>query len=127
ALYDEIIHDCKQQGIPLAKNDIEKIIKEQDDKYIYKPNKDESYDITEVVKRNIIKYTNTLLSIIDSTLKGTSHIDTLFFTGGGANIINKKQILERYKRATFIKNSEVANVNGFYKYGLATIENDENE
>lgn len=127
ALYDEIIHDCKQQGIPLTKNDIEKIIKEQEDKYFYKPNKDESYDITDVVKRNIIKYTNTLLSIIDSTLKGTSHIDTLFFTGGGANIINKKQILERYKRATFIKNSEVANVNGFYKYGLATIENDENE
>ena len=127
ALYDEIIFDCRKNSISLNKNDIEKIIRNQKDKYIYKPNKDESYDITDIVNRNIIKYTNTLLSIIDSTLKGTSRIDTLFFTGGGANIINKKQILDRYERATFINDSELANVNGFYKYGLATIENDDNE
>lgn len=127
ALYDEIIADCKKNEVTLNKNDIEKIIRDQKDKYIYKPNKDQSYDITGIVSRNIDKYTNTLLSIVNSTLKGTSRIDTLFFTGGGANIINKELILERYERAIFIDNSELANVNGFYKYGLATIENDEHE
>lgn len=127
ALYDEIISDCQTKDIRLNKNEIEKILKEQKNNYFYKPNKNESYDITNIVNKNIVKYTNTLLSIIDSTLKGTSHIDTLFFTGGGANIIDRKLVLSRYERATFIENSELANVNGFYKYGLATIENDANE
>lgn len=44
--------------------------------------------------------------------------DSPFFTGGGANLINKKEVW----RAIFIENSETANVNGFYKYGLATVE-----
>jgi len=127
ALYDEIIADCKDKGISLNKNDIENILKEQKDTYYYSPNKNESIDITNIVNKNIVKYTNTLLNIIGSTLKGTSHIDTLFFTGGGANIIDKKQVLNVYERAIFIENSELANVNGFYKYGLATIESDKNE
>jgi|SRR5690625_4198772 len=127
ALYDEIILDCQNNGISINKNEIERIIKQQKGEYIYQPNKNESLDITKIVKRNILKYTNTLLSIVDSTFKGTSHIDTLFFTGGGANIIDKDLVLNRFKRAIFVENSQSANVNGFYKFGLATIRNDDNE
>lgn len=127
ALYDSIITECKKNQISLTRNNIEEILREQKDKYFFKPNKNESFDISNIVNKDIKKYTNNLINIVDSTLKGTSHIDTLFFTGGGANIINKKQVLDRYERAIFIKNSETANVNGFYKYGLATIESDLND
>jgi|SRR5690625_209928 len=127
SLYDSIIAECSKNEISLTKNDIEKILREQEDKYFFKPNKNESYEITKIVNKGIKKYTNNLLNIVDSTLKGTSHIDTLFFTGGGANIINQKQVLNRYVRAIFIKDSETANVNGFYKFGLATIESDQIE
>ena len=127
ALYDSIIAECKRNDISLTKNDIEKILREQNDNYFFKPNKNESFDITNIVNKNIKKYTSNLINIVDSTLKCTSHIDTLFFTGGGANIINKEQVLNRYDRAIFINNSELANVNGFYKYGLATIESDLND
>lgn len=122
ALYDSIISDCKDDGMTLTKNDIQDILRGQKDTYIFKPNKNESYDITKIVNRATIKYTDSVINIADSTLKGTSHIDTLFFTGGGANLINKEQVMNRYERAIFINNSELANVNGFYKYGLATIE-----
>lgn len=125
-LYDSIISECKKEGLSLTKNDIEDILRVQKDKYFFRPNKNESHDITSIVNRAVKRYTTSLINTVDSTLKGTSLIDTLFFTGGGANIINKEQVLSRYDRAIFIENSELANVNGFYKYGLATIESVEN-
>lgn len=127
SLYDSIIKDCSKEQIYLNKNDIEKILREQNKEYFFQPNKNESYDITNTVNKAIKKYTRNLLNIVSSTLKGTSHIDTMIFTGGGANIINKDEVLNRFERAIFIKDSETANVNGFYKFGIATIENDKNE
>src|SRR5690625_7999183 len=106
---------------------MEKILREQEDKYFFKPNKNESYEITKIVNKGIKKYTNNLLNIVDSTLKGTYHIDTRFFTVGGANIINQKHVLDRYVGAIFIKDSETANFNGFYKLGLSTIDSDQIE
>lgn len=125
-LYDYIIAECSKENIHLNKNAIETIMREQHDKYFYRPNKDESIEITHAVNRAVIKYTRQLINLVNSTLKDTSNVDTLFFTGGGANLINKKEVEKRFQRAIFIDNSETANVNGFYKYGLATIESDQN-
>src|SRR5699024_6624080 len=92
-LYDYIISECKKENISLARNDIETILREQKDKYIYSPNKDISHDITKAVNKGISKYTNTLINTVTTTLKNTSHIDTLFFTGEATNLIKKKEVL----------------------------------
>ncbi|MFG6121135.1 ParM/StbA family protein [Thalassobacillus sp. B23F22_16] len=126
-LYDSIISECSKENITLTKNDIEKILREQKDRYYFAPNKDESIEITKEVNRSITKYTRQLTNKVTSTLKDTSQIDTLFFTGGGANLINKKEVTKRFKRAIFIEKSETANVNGYYKYGLATAESDHDD
>lgn len=124
-LYDDIIANCIKEGITLRKNDIEDILRTQTGKYFYKQNIDESFEITKIVNRSIQKYTDDIINTVGSALKGTSNIDVHFFTGGGANLINQKQVLNRYKRAYFIKDSETANVKGFYKYGEATNVGDE--
>ena len=52
-------------------------------------------------------------------ITGNEPIDTLFFTGGGANLINQKILKTTFTNAAIVKDTEVANVNGFYKYGLS--------
>ena len=122
-IYETIVNNCSKDRIPsITTNNIERILRDNNDnKYYYKPNKNESYDITKHVEKAKIKYTREVVNIINTTLKGTSKIDTLLFTGGGANLIDQKQILNTFKHAIFVKNSEVANVEGFYKYGLASL------
>lgn len=120
-IYENIVNKCAKKEINLSVSNIEQILRQQNDKYIYKPNKNEMYDITDVVRKEKIKYTRELINTINTTLKSTSKIDTLLFTGGGSNLIIKEEIEKAFPYAIFVINSETANVNGFYKYGLATL------
>ncbi|GGJ77620.1 ParM/StbA family protein [Virgibacillus salexigens] len=122
-IYESIANSCTKANMHgITNSNIEQILRSSiDDQYYYKPNKNESYEITKHVKKAKIKYTRELINTINTTLKGTSQIDTFLFTGGGANLINKEEIQNAYKHAIFVENSEVANVNGFYKYGLASL------
>src|SRR5699024_3572643 len=45
SLYEDIIADCSNESIRITKNEVEKILKYQKEKYVFKPNKDESIDI----------------------------------------------------------------------------------
>lgn len=121
-VYEMVTNSCLKDNIHgVTSSHVEKIMREsKDDTYYFKPNKNESYDITKYVKKAKIKYTRELINTINTTLKGTSNIDTFLFTGGGANLINHDEILNAYKHAIFVENSEVANVNGFYKFGIAS-------
>lgn len=120
-VYENIVNLCvKEQILGITDLNVEQILRSNNsDGYYYKPNKNESINITKIVEKAKIKYTRELLNIINTTLKGTSAIDTLLFTGGGANLIDREQIINNFKHAIFIDNSEYANANGFYKYGLA--------
>jgi len=120
-IYEMVANNCIKDNIHgISSSDVEKIIRNSSgDQYYFKPNKNESFDITKYVKKAKIKYTRELINTINTSLKGTSNIDTFLFTGGGANLINHEEILHVYKHAIFVKNSEIANVNGFYKFGVA--------
>jgi plasmid segregation protein ParM len=120
-VYENIVNLCVDEQITSITNlDVEKILrKNNDDGYFYKPNKNESINITKIVEKAKIKYTRELLNIINTTLKGTSGIDTLLFTGGGANLIDRDHVISNFKHAIFVDDSEYANAKGFYKYGLA--------
>lgn len=122
-LYEDIVSNCIKSGLHgITSNMTEQILRNnKNDKYYYKPNKNDSYDITKYVKKSKTKFTRDLINTINTTIKGTSKIDTFFITGGGANLIHQEEILNTFKHPIFVYNSEVANVNGFYKYGLASL------
>lgn len=121
-VYEMIANSCIKDNIHgITSSNVEKILRKSDsDKFYFKPNKNESHDISKYVKKAKIKYTRELINTINTTLKGTSKIDSFLFTGGGANLINQDEILNAYKHAIFVENSEIANVNGFFKYGKAS-------
>ncbi|MCP9305827.1 MULTISPECIES: ParM/StbA family protein [Lactobacillaceae] len=85
----------------------------------YRFSKNRQDDITDLVCKEIDRFTRRLVANVTSTLKNLNSIDTLFFTGGGANLLNQKILNTTFTNAVIVKNTEVANVNGFYKYGLS--------
>lgn len=129
SLYKKIHEYIDTTQIPLNTNDIELILRNQKNKYYYEQSSANGivHDITEPVEKGIKKYTREIKSLINSTLKDTSHIDYLFFTGGGSNLLDKEDILNRFDKAIFLESSETANVNGFYKFGAAVSESVQND
>lgn len=88
--------------------------------YYFSKNRQE--DITTIVYKESDRFTRRLIANITATLKNIDSIDTLLFTGGGANLINRKLVMETFENAVVVKKTETANVNGFYKYGLSQLE-----
>lgn len=97
----------------------------EEGRYVYEFNKHNRVDITELVKAEVDRFTSRLITNIKSTLKNLDSIDSLIFTGGGANLVNKKLLEKEFKNSLIVENTETANVNGFYKYGLSVEEDDE--
>ncbi|WP_324618528.1 hypothetical protein [Bacillus subtilis] len=129
-LYDMIIEKAKDKGneySSLTAYDLEVILREgNDDKgYYFKPNKNVTLDISDIVKRVRARYTRDLINKINKTIKSTSSTDTMLLTGGGANLVDRDEIVARYKFALFAENSETANSKGFFKYGKAVMNSDE--
>lgn len=123
-VYDRIVNITTKNGIKgITSYEIEQILREgnEDEGYYYKPNKNESFNITDTVIKEKIKYTREIINTINTTLKGTSKIDTLLFTGGGSHLIKRNEVQKKFKFARFSNDSETANANGFYKYGVATL------
>lgn len=121
-LYDRIvkksISDNNISGLTEYK--VEQILRNPiKEKYYYKPNKNESIDITELVNKSKKLYTREVVNIFNTTLKNKGSIDTIIFTGGGSNIVDHDYIEQSLNYSTFIEDSEFANVRGYYKYGLA--------
>ena len=133
SLHRSIIDLAKQDSSKfdrLTEYEVDKILKAHnaDSGYIYKPNKNESYDITSFVTRASKRYTRELLNKISTSIKQSSSIDTNLYTGGGANLIDQDSVTKNYERAIFVEDSESANVRGFYKFGLAlALDEAENE
>lgn len=89
-----------------------------DQEWVYQYSRNNMVNITELVKRKIGTFTKQQINQINTTLDDLISIDTLLFTGGGSNLIDKKLIKESFVNAKFVSNSETTNVNGFYKFGL---------
>ena len=129
--YERVVTKAKENPAfnKLTAYDVERILRDYNAStgYFYKPNKNEVFEITEIVQSVKNKYTRETLNKINRILKSDLTIDTLLFTGGGANLIDRNIIKNKYERAIFVDNSEVANVIGFYNYGKAIeLENADN-
>ncbi|MBU8732513.1 hypothetical protein KM915_20915 [Cytobacillus oceanisediminis] len=130
SLYTKIIAYCVKDGIKgLDQYKLEQILREADPKegYYFKPNKNESIDISKQVSKGIKKYTLERMNAISTAVKDTSIISKFIFTGGGANLIDRKITKEKFNYTHFVDDAESANVKGYYKYGQAyQLENSEN-
>lgn len=127
-LYDKILTKVYEKNIKgLTQPELELILRNpsKDGDYLFKPNKNESVNITDIVNTQVKRYTRDIKSFVKTTVKRTNDIDTFIFTGGGSNLINKKEIQNTFEYVTFAQDSEYANVNGYYKYGIA-IQQEEN-
>lgn len=93
---------------------------ESSHKYQYKQSDNNIFDITDLVERTVNFYTKTLCERVYSTFDNLADIDVLVFTGGGASIINRKIVTNNFENTEvkFVKDPELANVKGFYRYGV---------
>lgn len=121
-LYNRIIDNCSKNGINgLTQHRIEQILRTGNEKegYFYKPNKNESLDITNIVDKSMRIYTREVINTINTTLKDRSKIDRMLFTGGGSELISKQDIKKAFDYTVFMDEPETANVYGYYKNGKA--------
>lgn len=94
-----------------------------DEEFIYKPtnNVKDNIILTDIVLEAIEDYTrDTIASFITSTFYDIESFDDIIMTGGGINLIDmnalKEEIgVELFEKLLFTKDSELANVRGFYK------------
>ncbi|WP_442773606.1 Alp7A family actin-like protein [Lactococcus hircilactis] len=107
---------------------IEQMLRSSQDtgKYIYRPsaNQADIRDITTIVKSEIERYTRfTIAPLITENFPDIEELDFIVLTGGGASLLSKEALLdeigdEYFERLLFPKESEFANVRGFYKGGM---------
>lgn len=88
-------------------------------KYAYAFSKNDIHDITTLVSKQIDRFTQRLVSNIQSTIKDFNSLDTLLITGGGANLVNQKILTTAFPNCLIVADPELANVRGFYKYALS--------
>ncbi|MHB9952877.1 hypothetical protein [Ligilactobacillus murinus] len=78
-------------------------------------------DITDIVEQEIKSFSARLISNLRSTFKDIKSIDTLIVTGGTSNIIDQDMVKDTFEKVVFVLDAELANVRGFYKYGLTEV------
>lgn len=123
-LYDRIVNLVTESGIKgITSYEVERILRESNPKegYFFKPNKNESFPITNQVNKAITKYTRDVLNTINTTIKATLRNDTMLFTGGGSNVIKQEDARAQFKFSRFVEDSEIANALGFYKFAKAMV------
>lgn len=99
---------------------IEKLVRTgiAEKQFSYKFSKNNILDITEIVEQEIRSFSRRLVSQLRSTFKDIKSIDTLIITGGTSNIIDQAMVKEVFENVVFVDDAEMANVRGFYKYGV---------
>lgn len=118
-LYDRIVNLATDGGIKgITAFEVERILRDSNPKegYFFKPNRNESFPITNYVNKAVTKYTRDVLNTVVTTVKTNLRNDTMLFTGGTSNLIQQEEAKLQFKFARFVEDSEVANVFGFYKY-----------
>jgi len=105
---------------PISEHEVERIVRNgnETEVYTWSPNGRETIDLTDIVMKERKRYTRKVVQSIKTNYKDMGRMKTIFITGGGANLLIRDEVEMTLPIARFVKNSETANVNGFYKYGL---------
>lgn len=119
-LYERIQGALTEKGHKITVYEVEAFVRAGHAKelYTWSPNNISTHDFTEEVIRERKRYSRRIASLVLATYKDLSKFRTILITGGTANLLVEEEILAEIPIAQFVKDSEVANVRGFYKYGL---------
>lgn len=120
-LYSNIRNELIKKGHRISEYDIETLVRNGnvEEKYLWSPNGITTLDFTDIVMKERKKYTRKIISVVNSTYKAYDHMYAVLVTGGTANLLLKNEFINEVRIAEFVADSETANVNGFYKFGLA--------
>ena len=118
SLYTAIRNRITEHSI--SEHEVERIVRSGNaqEVYTWSPNGRITLDLTEIVMRERKRYTRKVVQSIKTAYKDMGRMKTIFITGGGANLLLRDEVESALPIARFVNNSETANVNGFYKYGL---------
>lgn len=120
-LYKLIENAIAEDGHIVSEYEIERIVRagNKSQSYSLSLNGIDDISITEKVMEAREKYTKNVIKEVRAALKTTERISQILVTGGTANLLIKNEFTKAFPAAKFVENSEFANANGFYKFGLA--------
>lgn len=118
-LYKSILKQLREDDHTLDEYELEQIIRtSSDSKYLWSPDGIQKIDIGYAIKEQSKLYTRSVTSAVKATYKGFGRMQKILVTGGTANLLDDKEFKKDISIAQIVEESELANVRGFYKYGL---------
>lgn len=122
-LYESVAKALSEKGHIISEYEVESVIRAGNDreKYLWSPDGVQTIDITPEALHQRALFTRNIISSIKTAYKGFGRMQTILVTGGAANLLLKNEFTEEIEIAEFVADSELANVNGFYKYGLTKV------
>lgn len=120
-LYEAIQKDLVSKGYSINEYEVESIVRAGNERetYLWSPDGNQTIDITKSVMHQRKLFTRNIATSVKTTYKATDRMQTIFITGGAANLLIKDEFIKEIKDVKFIEDSELANVRGFYKFGLS--------
>lgn len=120
SLYSAIRNRIHALGHKITDHEVEAIVRKGNisEVYTWSPNGRETIDLTEIIMTERKRYTRKIAAAVKATYKAMARMKTVYVTGGTANILIKAEFERAIPIAHFVRDSETANVRGFYKYGL---------
>lgn len=120
-LLTDIRNKATKKYSSITNNEVELMLREcgKTEKYLWSPNGNETYDLTDIVMEERSRYTRKVASTVNAAYKANKRMKTVYVTGGTANLLVRSEFEQAVPKAKFVEESEIANVRGFYKYGLA--------
>lgn len=118
SLYTAIRNRVKDYS--MSEYEVERVVRNGNDREIYtwSPNGREKIDLTSIVMTERKRYTRKIAQSIKTAYKDIGRMKTIYLTGGTTNLLIREEIEPVLPNVRFVEDSEVANVRGFYKYGL---------
>lgn len=119
-LFTEIRNAIIDNGGKITDHEVESMVRKGNevDGYFWSYNRRVRNNLTDIVMRERIKYTRLVTRQVKNTFKDIAKMSQIYVTGGTANLLIESTFKTEIPIAKFVKNSELANVKGYYKYGV---------
>lgn len=119
-LYESVVRDLIAMGHNINEYEVESVIRAGNDreKYFWSPDGIQTIDISKIVMKHRLNFTRNIASAVKTAYKGFGRMNTILVTGGAANLLTKIEFDAEIGIQNYVENSELANVTGFYKYGM---------
>lgn len=120
-LYDMIVSELIKCGYDSNVYEIERFIRKNNGKneYLWSYDGISTVEVTDIVMNCRTRFTNNIIRNIKNAYKAFDRVQYILVTGGASNLLIKELFMKEFPNARFIDNAEVANVNGYYKYGIS--------